>query len=96
MKNFILSVVVSIICLSMSSFVIFRLWGWFIVPIFELEAIRFVEAIGLAIILYYVLARMDDVSDYEEYTQKLLSIFVFNSLLSLFTLLIGWAVTLFL
>lgn len=41
-------------------FVFMKLWNWFAVPIFELNTLNLIEAIGLAYLIGYVRYKADD------------------------------------
>lgn len=78
-----------------NGFVFFQLWAWFIVPIFKIEPVRFIEAITIMLLLNYLkppinLKNLDeDLSD--EVTIRFITLLVF----AFYTLLIGAILTLF-
>lgn len=76
-------------------FVILKLWGWFIVPIFEVEPLRLVEAIGLMFIINYIRAKRDKEADKYKFWEQFANNILFLFLMSGFALLSGWIVSLF-
>lgn len=77
-------------------YVLTKLWAWFIVPIFHLPVLTIAPAIGIVIVLNFL--TKTDTSDLKKEDDGKETFFkrVFGSFVqSLFTLIIGWIVTLF-
>ena len=92
--KFMAVVLAMIISPIISGFVILKLWGWFVVPTFETQPLRLVEAIGLMYLINYLKAKRDkEVQDkfWKEFTANLIFVIVFAP----FALFAGWIVSLF-
>jgi len=85
------SFIVAIIGVFWSAFVLVRLWGWFISPLFSLPVITMAQAIGLSIVVNFLRGtsaskKIDD-KDRVEYLLRA----IFVTLLHPFTALVmGW------
>jgi len=76
-----------------SGFVLTKLWGWFIVPVFNAPYLTIPQAIGLTIIITMLWSR--SWSDSED-GDKSIELAVKAILAPAFSLLFGWIVSLFL
>ena len=98
MENFgkfmtvILAMVISPI---INGFVVLKLWAWFIVPTFEAQPLRIVEAIGLMFIVNYLKTKTLKEADKDKFWELFAAKFVFIIIYSGFALLAGWVVSLF-
>lgn len=75
-----------------SGFVIMKLWAWFVVPIFEQNPLRVVEAIGLMFLINFVRLKRDKGADADEFWSEFGANLIFVILSSGFALLSGWIV----
>ena len=77
----------------LNGYVFMKLWDWFFVPIFDLNPIRLVEAIGISIVVNFLIARKPSSNKdfWVEFTETI-SFAISYSVLALFT---GWVVSLF-
>ena len=92
--KFITILLAIIISSIINGFVIVKLWAWFIVPTFDQNPLRIVEAIGIMILISYIRIKRDDQSDkdfWEEFTKNVL----YSVIMAGFILLIGWIVNMF-
>lgn len=86
-----LAVIVMVISTMFRGFVLSVLWGWFMVPIFNLPVLAIAPAIGLSVIVTFLTASLPD-----EKLERSFSYLIGYSLsFSAFSLLIGYIVTLF-
>lgn len=98
MKNFgkfatvILAMVIAPI---ISGFVVMKLWGWFIVPTFEMNPLRIVEAIGIMFLLNFVRAKRDKEASGDDFWSEFGANLVFLIAYSVLALLSGWIVQAF-
>ena len=94
--KFMTVILAMIISPIVNGFVFSKLWFWFIVPIFQTQPLRVVEAIGIVYLLNFVMMKKNkDVGNsnfWEEFTTNML----FVVLTAGFTLFVGWIVTIFL
>jgi hypothetical protein len=76
-------------------FVLVQLWSWFIVPVFELKPLRIVYAIGIMLIITYVMPNRNrrETRD-NELSQAMRDIFG-TILMAVLTLSFGWIVSRF-
>jgi hypothetical protein len=73
------------------------LWGWFIRPTFGLPALGIAPAIGLSIIVGYLVHRSQSDKEWKQktWTEKWIEPFVHAIIRPTFALAIGWVVHLF-
>jgi len=79
-----------------NGFVFSKLCLWFIVPIFHMQPLRTVEAIGIVFLINFVRSKRDRSADSEKFWTEFLTNIIDVILLAGFALLSGWIVTLFL
>jgi hypothetical protein len=73
------------------------LWGWFVVPIFELPVLPLGYAVGLMYIVWYIQSKFDpDASeaykDSEKWTQRVWSVLVYGYLTPVVYVGVGWVI----
>lgn len=90
--TFILAMIISPV---VSGFVVLKLWAWFIVPTFEAQPLRLVEAIGLMFLINYLKAKRDKEADKDKFWEQFATNFAFGIIYAGFALLAGWVVSLF-
>ncbi len=88
-------ILMAIIAAILTGFVVLKFWGWFVSPIFEIQQIRLVEAIGLVFLINYLQARYDDNATKGDFWEKFISRSVFLVIYSGLTLLAGYIMSLF-
>lgn len=93
--KFMTIVLAMIISPIISGFVIVKLWAWFIVPTFEVNPLRIVEAIGIMFLINYLKAKRDKESDRDKFWEQFAANFIYLILMAGFTLLSGWIVQMF-
>jgi len=79
-----------------NGFVFSKLWFWFIVPIFQTQPLRIVEAIGIVFLINFVRTRKDKEANEDNFWEQFTTNIIFVVLIAVFALLSGWIVTLFL
>jgi len=79
-----------------NGFVFSKLWLWFIVPIFQIQPLRVVEAIGIILLVNFIIAKIDREEVKEKFWRQFTANMIFIVLAAGFALLSGWIVTLFL
>jgi hypothetical protein len=84
------------LCSILNGFTLSVLWGWFIVPVFELPVLGIVPAIGLALVVGFLTHQTTRNSSRESTTEAFIELLVTSIVKSFMLLLIGWIVTLFL
>ena len=96
MENFgkfmiiVLSIIISPI---INGFVFSKLWLWFIVPTFQIQPLRIVEAIGIVFLINFILSKR--VEETKEFWENFIKNVIFIILMGGFALLSGWILTLF-
>lgn len=93
--KFMTIVLAMVISPIVSGFVILKLWAWFVVPTFEAQPLRLVEAIGLMFLVNYLKAKRDKEADKEKFWEQFATNLAFVILYAGFALLAGWVVSLF-
>ena len=79
-----------------NGFVFSKLLLWFIVPIFQIQPLRVVEAIGIIFLINFIITkRGKEVKDEEEFWNEFGSNVGYTIGVGCFGLLFGWVVTLF-
>ena len=94
--KFMTIVLAMIISPIINGFVFSKLWLWFIVPIFQMQPLRIVEAIGIIFLINFIRMKRDRAADKEEFWKTFTTNMIFVVLMAGFALLSGWVVTLFL
>ena len=94
--KFMTVVLAMIISTIINGFVFSKLWFWFIVPTFQMQPLRVVEAIGIIFLINFIRVKRDKEADKDKFWETFASNMVFIVLMAGFALLSGWVVTLFL
>ena len=94
--KFMTVVLAMIISPIINGFVFSKLWLWFIVPTFQMQPLRIVEAIGIMFLINFILAKKDKEIDKDNFWKEFETNMIFFVLIAGFALLSGWIVTLFL
>ena len=94
--KFMTIVLTMIISPIIKGFVFSKLWLWFIVPTFQMQPLRVVEAIGIIFLINLIRAKRDKEADTDKFWDILANNMVFVVLMAGLTLFSGWVVTLFL
>lgn len=82
------NIVYGLICVIFTAFVITRLWGWFIVPFFELPELTVLYALGISMTARLILPSFSDKKS-EEYEMEDYLKWVLTPAMGL---LLGWIV----
>ena len=93
--KFIVVVLGMIIIPIIKGFVLSKLWLWFIVPIFQIQPLRVIEAIGIIFLINFIRLKRDKPDDSEEFWVGFAYNIGFTIVMGCFALLFGWVVTLF-
>ena len=75
-------------------FVIVKLWAWFIVPTFNTEPLRIVEAIGIMLLISYIKSKRTETKD-KDFWEELGKNIVFAIFIAIFALTAGWIISKF-
>jgi len=94
--KFMTVVLAMIISQIINGFVFSKLWLWFIVPTFQMQPLRVVEAIGIIFLINFIRVKRDKEADKDKFWETFASNMIFIVLMAGFALLSGWVVTLFL
>lgn len=94
--KFMLILLVMTITPIIGGFVFSKLWLWFIVPTFQIQPLRIVEAIGIMYLINFTRAKRDKQVNTDTFWETFTSDVIFIILTSAFVLFSGWVVTLFL
>jgi hypothetical protein len=89
--KFTLAVIGLVISTMFRGFILSVLWGWFMVPIFNLPVLAIAPAIGLSVIVTFLTASLPDEKSERSFSFAIGYSLVFSAL----SLLIGYVVTLF-
>ena len=87
--------ITAFIAVIINAFILMKLWGWFIASTFSLDRLTLVQAIGLALIVNFLLAKYDPKAKKENTMEQWMKRFTFIIIYASITLLIGWFVSLF-
>lgn len=70
------------------------LWGWFVVPLFDLPPLTIAQAIGLSVLVGFLTHQRIESKEDEKPVEDTISAVLFASVKPAMALLIGWIVTL--
>ena len=76
-------------------FVFSKLWLWFIVPIFQIQPLRVVEAIGIMLLFNFISVKISKKSVEDDFWEVYRLYVVSSIIVSVFALLFGWIIKLF-
>lgn len=76
----------------LNGWVLMIMWGWFIVPLFELPALRVVEAIGVSMVISMLTVKHEYKEDKHKTTEDRVSLVVAMLSYPVIVVLIGWIV----
>jgi len=93
--KFIATLIIMFCVPIMTGFVFAQLWQWILVPTFELQPLRLIEAIGIMLILGYVLIKVKAKKEPNDEFIDLLKGVVKAVVISGLALFYGWIITLF-
>ena len=79
-----------IVALMVRGWVVMKLWGWLIVPTFDLNPLRLIEALGLSLVVSLLTIQKIEPNEDDALTSAITGI-----LFNLIFLLVGWVYTLF-
>lgn len=80
-----------------NGFVFSKLWLWLIVPTFQLQPLRIIEAIGIIFLINFLFLKKDEgqKANNEDFWKTFAENTIFYVLMAGVTLLFGWVITLF-
>ena len=94
--KFFTTLIIGLISIITRGFVIMKLWTWFIVPMFSMQALTLVHAIGLSLVVGLLTSELkpeDD--DGENWFTKIITRFIFLVIVYAAVLFEGWIISLF-
>jgi hypothetical protein len=89
------SLVLSVPLAFWRAFVFIKLWAWFAIPIFGLPALGLAAAMGLSILIGFLVVSAPMNDKKHEYGEIIAHQVVTGTLLPLFALLFGWVIHFF-
>lgn len=89
-------IIISIIGLALSGYALSILWEWFIVPIFNVPSLSAPIAIGIMLIVNYVIYHHIEYKDYATLKEEVQNIIVASVVKPIGAIIVGWVITLFL
>lgn len=78
-----------------NGFVVMKLWGWFVVPTFEIHQLRLVEVIGLLFIVNFIIIGYKKTDPEEKPWEEFAKRIIFLIFAAAFMLFSGWLVSKF-
>ena len=84
-----------IISTIIKGFVLVKLWGWFIIPVFNAPVLSVPYAIGLSLLVNYITPTEESKEEDEELASKFLKLGAKAVIAPLIVLLFGWVVVQF-
>jgi len=90
-----ISIVIDIPLVLMSGFTLSVLWSWFIVPLFPVEELTLIQAMGLGMVISYTSRNQIKKPEDVDYVPFIFEHVVSSFMRSLSALAFGWAYTLF-
>lgn len=80
----------------MNGLVLSTLWGWLIVPIFEIQPLRAIEAIGILVVISFMKTHSISDDDDKDFWPNFAKSIMVSIVLAVYALFAGWVVTQFL
>ena len=94
--KFFTTLIMGLFSIIARGFVIMKLWAWFIVPIFALNALTLVHAIGFSLVVGLLTSELKpEHEDEEGWFLKIITRFVFLVIVYAAVLFEGWIISLF-
>ena len=93
--RFTLVILISTVMTILGGFVFAKLWRWFIVPTFDFNELRLIEAIGVMFVIGFVRAKKSKDSKDEDFWDDFGKLLSFNISLLITSLFFGWVFSLF-
>jgi hypothetical protein len=93
--KFMLVILIMTVTLIINGFVFLKLWLWFIVPTFQMQPLRIIEAIGISLLISFIRTGKNK-EDKKNFWENILNQTIFNLGVFIYVLLTGWIITLFL
>lgn len=87
--KFVAGIIVVVLVSIMASFVVMKLYGWILVPIYGISTITMGQAYGLGVIISLVKAKVDD--EPSKFSDDIIKAVVFYACM----LLLGWIASFF-
>lgn len=92
--KFMVALLIQIVLIIINGFVFSKLWLWFIVPMFQMQPINLIQAIGIFTIIQFLrIGKNGEIKDIS--WKQLAEHFVYFIIAPMYFLLIGYVVTLF-
>lgn len=88
-------IVTSTISIVIRGYVLSVLWSWFIVEHFKLNELSITHAIGLSLVVNYLIMKSDKTEDNRTLEEKIIDGLGFSIGIGAIALLLGWIITLF-
>ncbi len=85
-------VLVSVVGAIINGWALSTLWGWFIVPVFDLPILTIIQAIGISLILGYITSKEPKHSDDRKSSDRIIESTAHTLATPLFSVGIGWIV----
>ena len=94
--KFFTTLIMGLFSIIARGFVIMKLWAWFIVPIFTLNALTLVHAIGLSLTIGLLTSELkQEEEDEDGWFAKIMKRFIFLVVVYAAILFEGWIISLF-
>lgn len=84
--KFFAGLVMIIVATIISGFMVFKLWAWFIIPVFpSLPTLTFIQAVGISVLLTVIFGKRDTKEkDYDEIVESFFGGIIYSALIFLF------------
>lgn len=79
----------------LNGYTLSKLWLWFIVPLFKVQELPIVYAVGINMLINFVFAKRDKKSEDKEFLTEFKKDIAFTITYNIIALIFGYAITLF-
>jgi hypothetical protein len=94
--KFMTAIILMILQLVIKGFVILKLWGWIVVPLFGAPILTYIQAVALVFVLQYLQLKFDSKAEPDKFWENVLANFIFVIIAALQALFFGYIISLFL
>ncbi len=85
----------TLLAIGLSGFLFGKLWLWFIVPTFNLEPLRFIEAVGICLVVEFLTMKYELNKPVDDFWEDLIKRIFYVIMVSIIIFSTGWILSLF-
>ncbi len=85
-------ILISTVEVIINGWALSALWGWFVVPIFNLPSLTIIQAIGIGLILSYITNKSPSQEDNRKTSEKIIDGIARSIMAPIFSVGTGWVI----